>query len=50
MLSLFRQSINRVKAKFVLNFKHRVTLFVYTNTSLTTKDEKRIENEYNNNK
>jgi len=50
LLSLFRQSINRVEAKFVLNFKHRATLSVYTNTSLTKKDEKRIENEYNNNK
>jgi len=50
LLSLFGQSINQVEAKFVLNFKHRETLFVYTNTSLTKKDEKRIENEYNNNK
>ena len=28
-----------------LNFKHRTTLFVYTNTSLTSKDDERIENE-----
>jgi len=44
-----RHSINRVEIKLALNFKHRTTLFVYTITSLTRKNDKQIESEYNNN-
>jgi len=44
-----RHSINRVEIKLALNFKHRTTLFVYTIMSLTRKNDKQIESEYNNN-
>ena len=30
--------------KLAVNFKHRTTLFVYMTTSLTKKDDERIEN------
>jgi len=39
-----------VETKLGGNFKHRTILFVNTNTSLTRKNDKQIENEYNNNK
>ena len=50
LLSLFRQNINQVEIKLALTLKHRMTFFVYTNNSLTRKDDERKENEYSDNK
>ena len=39
-----------VISKRLLNFKHSTTLFVYTNTSFTRKNDKWTKNEHNDNK